>query len=152
MFSLTSPYPARRYPPPPPSPPPTPTHPPHRQVREQSYAHPRVDNEIRTQAARLSHPPSQSPTHAHNTFCARYLASKTFAWQHGQFQLDTRRGITYLMDFEQKNEGGSKRFQRIRMFRPISSSVCVVPPTCAACASRVTLNCQLVRRLCVRRV
>lgn len=50
-----------------------------------------------------------------------YLNSKDYAWQHGQFQLDTKRGITYLMDFEKP--GNPKQFQRIRMFRPISSLV-----------------------------
>eukprot|EP00041_Stephanoeca_diplocostata_P029810 m.887333 g.887333 ORF g.887333 m.887333 type:complete len:515 (-) comp23636_c0_seq6:1896-3440(-) len=52
-----------------------------------------------------------------------YLEDKTFAWQHGQFQLDTRRGITYLMDFEKMGPKGTKHFKRIRMFRPMSSIV-----------------------------
>lgn len=34
------------------------------------------------------------------TASKQYLTTKDFAWQHGQFQLDTRRGITYLMDLE----------------------------------------------------
>jgi hypothetical protein len=34
------------------------------------------------------------------TASKQYLPAKDYAWQHGQFQLDTRRGITYLMDFE----------------------------------------------------
>eukprot|EP00038_Savillea_parva_P012493 m.205022 g.205022 ORF g.205022 m.205022 type:complete len:495 (+) comp22751_c0_seq1:95-1579(+) len=60
------------------------------------------------------------------TASKQYLTTKDFAWQHGQFQLDTRRGITYLMDFEKRNQG-SKIYHRIRMFRPISSTVYPYP-------------------------
>ena len=61
------------------------------------------------------------------TASKKYLgvdADKSYKWVHGQVSFDTRRGITYAMDFKARAPGSQAlKMRRVTVFKPIETSI-----------------------------